>query len=253
MESGCGREKETNMSINRGKFGAVGFTMVELLVIIGIISILVTILIPSLQRAMLLSQNTKSRTFVNGLQSAAQSYKNDTNYFPGIRYPKLLLGYREGGSQTGSLTGSQVLATSVLGLYYKDVNDVDVNNDKITNVKPGAYTAVSYLTYNSSQVLDGTNFDLSDQFSSARPLLYYPSIPGNTGSVDSAFRFDDNNAARYSTFGIGARQTQWKTFITHPSMTNSVGQPMPWNYDTFIIIGPSMDKIYFTNDDVKNF
>ncbi|MBI5724573.1 MAG: type II secretion system protein [Planctomycetes bacterium] len=245
------------------KTGEGAFTMVELLTVVSIISILVTLLMPSLNRAILLGRRAKSAAFVQELTGAAQSYQKDTSYYPGIRYPGVLLGNRTappGSAQTGCLTGSQVLAASVFGLYYTNVTDATVTNDGVTKTKPGTYVANVYVSYTKAKVIDETDYDLNDQFPGALPILYWPAVPGNLNDTTSAFRFSDNfdvptsKPDRYTQFGIGSRQANWTTSITNTNMGNtSQGLPVAWNYDSFLIVGPSMDRVYFNTDDVANY
>lgn len=235
--------------------------MVELLTVVSIITILVTILMPSLNRAILLGRKAKSAAFIQELTGAAQSYQKDTYYYPGIRYPVVLLGNRDASNnQTGCLTGSQVLGASVFGLYYTNLGDGNVNNDGITKTKPGTYEASVYVSYTKAKVLDENYFDLNDQFPDPRPVLYWPAVPGNLNDTTSAFRYADNydvansKPDRYTPYGFGSLENNWRTAITNTNMgTTSAGLPVAWNYDSFLIVGPSMDRIYFNTDDVANY
>ncbi len=61
-----------------------GFTLVELLVVIGILSLLVALLVPSLTRAMVLARSAACRTHLAGLARANAFYAgdNDGRYVP---------------------------------------------------------------------------------------------------------------------------------------------------------------------------
>ncbi|MBI5725707.1 MAG: hypothetical protein HZA50_17240 [Planctomycetes bacterium] len=146
------------------------FTLVDLIFILAIIVILVVMIVPSMNRAVLLGRKNGHHSFVQELSGAAQSYCKDTNFYPGIRYPRLFAGNRDAdGKQTGGLTGSQVLAASVFGLYYKGVDDGDPNNDGITKTKPGTYTANVYVSYTKAKVIDEINF--------LTPCRYFTGLP----------------------------------------------------------------------------
>jgi len=58
------------------------FTLVELLVVIGIIIILAGILLPVTQSALKKADNTKALSQIKALESAIVQYKNDMGYYP---------------------------------------------------------------------------------------------------------------------------------------------------------------------------
>jgi prepilin-type N-terminal cleavage/methylation domain-containing protein/prepilin-type processing-associated H-X9-DG protein len=59
-----------------------GFTLIELLVVIAILSLLVSILLPSLAQAKAMARRTVCLTNVRGIGLATQFYVNENNYFP---------------------------------------------------------------------------------------------------------------------------------------------------------------------------
>ncbi|MHC4294056.1 MAG: prepilin-type N-terminal cleavage/methylation domain-containing protein [Planctomycetota bacterium] len=63
------------------KFGtkATGFTLIELLVVIAIISLLVTILMPSLQKAKMLAKDTMCKANLSGIGKAAYYYLEEND------------------------------------------------------------------------------------------------------------------------------------------------------------------------------
>ncbi len=79
------------------------FTLIELLVVIAIISLLVSILLPSLQRAQELAKNLVCKTQLKNLGYAVEHYVNDYDeYLPAAYYlppftpwPKIMAGYYE--------------------------------------------------------------------------------------------------------------------------------------------------------------
>lgn len=70
-----------------GKGKVRAFTLVELLVVVGIIALLVTILMPSLGRALELTRRTKCKTNLHSLGRAWHIYWTDNeDMFPGINF-----------------------------------------------------------------------------------------------------------------------------------------------------------------------
>lgn len=60
-----------------------GFTLVELLTVIVIISILVSILAPSVSKAVMLGKTMKTRALIRDLSDACVAFKSDNRYYPG--------------------------------------------------------------------------------------------------------------------------------------------------------------------------
>ena len=200
-----------------------GFTLVELIVVIAIIALLATITAPSVNRALLSATTAKLRAHVGTLANAAVLYKSDTDnrYYPGQQY----------ASQLGTYTGSQVLAASIYGYGY----------DNIDNVPPptpqsefGLYKA-EYL----STISTRTN-TLSDLAGSPRAILYYPSRRGQTGT--SQYVFGDNSA-----YTGAATEAEFNAFIAESRFGGAV------NSGEFLLIAPGDDGQYFSDDDIKNW
>lgn len=88
---------------------AAAFTLVELLVVIGIVAILMGILIPVIARARVSAQEAATQNFLNGLAGAVQRYHDDFRAYPGpLRNDEIYSAYQGGGvtpATTAPLTG----------------------------------------------------------------------------------------------------------------------------------------------------
>ncbi|MCA9244478.1 MAG: prepilin-type N-terminal cleavage/methylation domain-containing protein [Phycisphaerales bacterium] len=113
-----------------------GFTLVELLTVIAIISLLISILVPSLQAARNQAKKTATAAQIASLDTGTEMFRNDFNQYP-----------RSGGSNpfeapagqdpynAGSvfLSGAQWLGLSLMGAdrqgYVKPTRENDTNDD----------------------------------------------------------------------------------------------------------------------------
>ena len=88
------------------------FTLVELLVVIGIIAMLISILLPALGRARAQAKSVTCRSNVKQIATAAIMYTHDhklyVGFAPGIDRKKLLYPYLRQGMNNADVEGSQV-------------------------------------------------------------------------------------------------------------------------------------------------
>ena len=88
------------------------FTLVELLVVIGIIAMLISILLPALGRARAQAKSVTCRSNLKQIATAAIMYTHDhkiyVGFAPGIDRKKLLYPYLRQGQSNADIEGSQV-------------------------------------------------------------------------------------------------------------------------------------------------
>lgn len=231
-----------------------GFSLVELLVVIAVLVILIGILAPSVNQALLRGYITRGKNAIGALSNAAISYKSDSSYYPGQRYPGMM--ENTSGSPSGTIPGSAILSLSIWGwtgqqdkdgdrthdsgeegLYFNSSASGDISGDPVS----------SYMAFKDDAVLDTTKYVLSDQYPPGKmPILYYPSKVGNDG--------DDSTLS--DVFYTTCNDSLTSNVALHSDTTFNLTNPgtdLVYKYDSFLLIAAGLDREFFTSDDITNF
>jgi prepilin-type N-terminal cleavage/methylation domain-containing protein len=114
--------------MNRSRFPRrPGFTLVELLTVVGIIALLIGILIPSVAAARRQAKKTATRAMINAVEDSLEMFHNDFNRYPDskLRKDPLEEWTDIGGNDDGSvvkLSGAHWLARALVG---HDIQGID--------------------------------------------------------------------------------------------------------------------------------
>jgi len=93
-----------------------GFTLVEMLVVVGIIVVLVSILVPALSKAYTRAMKARMQLDIQTLVAAMENYKADMRDYPHIDYnDALLVGPPPGGGSAASNPGAVTLCSALVG------------------------------------------------------------------------------------------------------------------------------------------
>jgi len=92
------------------KRGKLGFTMVEILTVVGIIAILVAVLVPTLTMVRRIAKETQQKVQLTAIDLALMAFKGDQGY-----YPPSIWTPPPGGGLGGDYGGAQKLAEALLG------------------------------------------------------------------------------------------------------------------------------------------
>ena len=221
---------------------AGGFTLVELLVVIGIIVLLVGIMAPAVMTAGRLIQALKSHRRIAELSQGALGFQKDKGYFPGQR------GFAK-DADGNDYTGSQQLAYELFG---PDLT------------KPNTYYASCMLHTNNSKSDLFDPFLVSDKYAQkalpdsisdrygVKPMaiLYFPARRG-AAAKDQYVQNDNTPYLVSSTLGDGSFDAWLGGSFTTYIKDTRLG--VPYNQNRFIMIAAGMDRKYGTDDDKKNF
>ena len=167
------------------------FTLVELLVVIGIIVLLVGLLIPVVSKVRLSAQEADSKQQISGLSAAIERYFNDFKAYPGPIANDLLRNDQADASDFGGPGGSFSVQTPA------GVTDYDTTAGAILNKLTGSENLVLAL-------LGGLKLD-SGSSPGALQLVYDPSDVGKgPASLNTA------SPKRFAAY-IDDKDLSWRT------------------------------------------
>lgn len=230
------------------------FSLIELLVVIAIIAILAGMLLPSLNRAIKIARMAASQTRVSQLSDAVLQFRSENNYFPGQGDDAAILG--------SDVTGSQLLSLALWGreTYWEDDGSGDDgiywNGSAIvasTNPQDASAPVERYLAYKAEYAIDPENGDWkqSDEYTTPAPIAYWPSVPGGdpdmSGGTNAAWQDSSNpafvwDASKDDCDPTGGEQA-WRNMLFNDAFDRA------YNFDTFVLVAPGMDREYFGDVD----
>jgi len=221
-----------------------GFTLIELMVVFMIISLLVTILLPTINSMLATRANLRAKNRIALLANGASSYQKEYGFYPGQEYPGLV----DNDNATGTTySGSQILAAAMFGYDIEtDPSGGSSDNDILGTPEP----ATKWSSYEPGILAtlgpDKRPHTISDGFPNPMAICYYPSqMTGGSGLsqfkkiANEVYTADPNQ-------GTGTNDDFTKR-ITHPRLGGAV------NAGGVLLIAPGPDRLYFTKDDLKNW
>ena len=240
-----------------------GFTLTEMLVVIGIIVLLIGILIPVVGRVRTASYEATSRAQMQSLVTAIERYHQDHKAYPGP-----LSKTDDFSLDTEPRTSTENLTLGLLGGVFLDGTTPSFNPDLVgagpMNLNPAkpkkfaAYVekipaemtggpAAEYLLGAAITLPDTAIPEFLDRFPDRKPVLYMRARNGASWTAGGPTeQYDPVELERYSvTFADAAAVA---AYFNHPTLPNT-----PKQKDRFILISPGRDRKYGTGDDITNF
>jgi prepilin-type N-terminal cleavage/methylation domain-containing protein len=250
----------------RGSRRGGGFTLVELLVVIGIIAVLVSILLPVVSSIRKSAQTAATQSRMTQIASAIHAYYMDFNAYPGAvpnsawtpsvdpaAYPADLTSTEDlimallGGWKIGTGTPAPlVFDPAQLGQGTILFNPLRLNERKNAymafrqeELSPTGATPTKLSNEPAfSYVKDSTIPELIDAYPDYRPLLYLRARPGAAnGNVNKIVVEKYTSANADAHYNLGSVQGYLRTTTPKDTLTTNTGDTTNW----------PKTKDYFTN------
>ncbi len=190
-----------------------GFTLVELLVVIVIITLLMGILVPTVQSVIKTMNQTKAKARLESLSRSVDLwYKVNNNHYPG----QVNANWRD---DPDTSNGSELLARALFTKTDDDGDDIFPASTQYADFSGGIL-----FDYE----VDETTHEnvLSDGLPTPMPILYYPSRLG-----EGNFRASDNGE-----------------LVTDETKGGNFGG----GSGPYLLLSAGADRLYFTSDDITN-
>lgn len=259
------------------------FTLVELLVVIGIIGVLISILVPLIAKMQIAAKETQTRNLIGKLEVAINQYaQSNHNAFPGP-FSNDQIGngsvFARSGSEnmTLGLLGGIDLAgaydAASVGRGPLNMNTADRRRmTPFIDVRPGSYELPAkpsgrFVDETGNQANDGPVPVFVDYFNNPLPILYLRARRSASGIVTNNGRapYDINQVIPYTGTSLGGKAhgltdvgaagpltptgiNQGLAYFTNPTIPGS-----PRQADGFILISAGADRTWGTYDDVCSF
>ena len=229
-----------------------GFTLVELLVVIGIIGLLAGLLTPAVMRALASSRNAAIKAEIDMLHMAIMNYKSDYGSFPPC-YDATLSATSFAGKHLARLfprcTGA-VIPAQLAAAFPTTASPKQINTGNAITYWLSGYTDDPQYPLSSSSSTRKKLFDFDMSRVNQVSGWYFPS-----GKSNSPYLYYNSSAYAASPYAGGNSATPGAMRTTVVGDTNPFGntaQPFA-NPDTFQILCAGRDEVFGTDDDLSNF
>jgi len=237
-----------------------GFTLVELLVVIAVISLLVGIIVPVVGTALDAAEVARSSAWIKDLSVGCTNYKIENRFYPGQEDFAQLKG------SGGDYTGSQLLAVKLFGGSYADLSNP-------SKAPPMAGEGISVKAKDIDKFSSGGSWgprysgvigSVLDRFSEPAAVLYYPCRYIDSNVASDLYKYADNSTyietnAMYeeyksalgkdNSYSYGQYVSDMQSGFSGSGVTGSEAGSVR-NKGVFVMIGAGKDRVYMSGDDI---
>jgi len=215
-----------------------GFTLVELLVVIGIIGLLAALLTPVVMQSLTKARNAAIKAEIDMLHMAIMNYKNEYGSFPPCRSgtgaptpaSRHILRIFPRTANIAAQVGAEVLPQNAIVGWLGGYTDDPEN--PVTGGKRN-----KLFDFDTSRISSAGTY-----FPSGKPNSPYIYIKSGTGLTDG-----------YGVVGSGTATYSIAPNTYQPEVQVTVSGTQFFNPDTFQILCAGRDEIFGNDDDLSNF
>ena len=270
-----------------------GLTIIELLIVLGIIALLVGLLLPSLSAVKKMAKETKQKAQFATIGLALEAFKNDYGDYPpsdrsrapfiyagSQKLAEALLGWDLLGFHPNSAWRSDGLDEHRGPGSYDPAQTRDINGDGVPDTfderkgpylelaNVGAFRLLDLFGTNALGPLDPNTFVICDVFGAKKismangkivragaPILYYKADT-SVKTIRSIYgSFDNTVLLSFKQMADQRDHPLMRSSIFYDYIKNPKITARDWPYrpDSYILISAGADGLYGTRDDITNF
>ncbi len=267
---------------SRASRGRGAFTLVEMLIVIGLVLVLVALVVPAVSMVRIKAQSASTAAQLNAIRGAIESYFQTFQAYPGpLRDEEM---YQQAAGAWGipgvKVTMSENLTLglvggldSATGKYRADQLGMGPARRDGTRYKPFMENWAEMVSKGQVGNFDSAVPEFVDRFTDeALPIVYLRARRGAKGIISDQstggelYQYDlrqilpyTMGSPRHGLKGLGDINSRVQPYQALPyfrnpqipSPNNMTGTPR--SKDTFILISAGPDHIYGTNDDITSF